>query len=492
MTTSNTHRPGQDSIQAPASTTTPTTSQSPRKQRPNYNLIHRQPLPIQTTPLPAFLPHNPLSLLRVAYALLSRHLDLEPPSSHPIIHTGYYDPFTNSVNVTDPQSIRALWEQGFFGKGSLSRSEPEWEKLRAERRATEAARAAGEAGTRGDTAAEVTRKRREERKRDKLGRARLEAEILEEQLRVEGKLGQKTAEQAKAEIKTNGQCEHPSPNDDIQTSKQISPVDSKTQEDKAEAILAEAVVANSNIPLPQQEDHLNTSITGADSTVPSTSSTRSDDQNQEHLQLTPSEAFFLVYALGVLTVHPARTSAILYTPSKPDTTLGLLTLFSQHTSFPPLHPASTPQQSHLATAKFLTNYTVYHHYRSLGWTIRSGIKFGVDYLLYYRGPAFSHAEFAILIIPDYSSWGQEQVESLGKKDRKEVEKRKDWWWLHAANRVQSQVRKTLVLCYVEVPPPSPPMAQETRATGNVVGKLLKGYRIREFVLKRWSPNRDRG
>lgn len=41
---------------------------------------------------------------------------------------------------------------------------------------------------------------------------------------------------------------------------------------------------------------------------------------------------------------------------------------------------------------FLINYVVYHHYRSLGWVVKGGIKFCVDYLLYKRGPVFSHAE----------------------------------------------------------------------------------------------------
>lgn len=41
---------------------------------------------------------------------------------------------------------------------------------------------------------------------------------------------------------------------------------------------------------------------------------------------------------------------------------------------------------------FIVNYVVYHHYRSLGWTVKSGVKFCVDYLLYKRGPAFDHAE----------------------------------------------------------------------------------------------------
>lgn len=41
---------------------------------------------------------------------------------------------------------------------------------------------------------------------------------------------------------------------------------------------------------------------------------------------------------------------------------------------------------------FIVNYVVYHHYRSLGWVVKSGVKFCVDYLLYKRGPVFDHAE----------------------------------------------------------------------------------------------------
>lgn len=41
---------------------------------------------------------------------------------------------------------------------------------------------------------------------------------------------------------------------------------------------------------------------------------------------------------------------------------------------------------------FLVHYAVYHHFRTLGWVVKGGIKFCVDYLLYKRGPVFHHAE----------------------------------------------------------------------------------------------------
>lgn len=47
---------------------------------------------------------------------------------------------------------------------------------------------------------------------------------------------------------------------------------------------------------------------------------------------------------------------------------------------------------------FLINYIVYHHYRSLGWVVKGGIKFCVDYLLYKRGPVFTHAECVTTLV----------------------------------------------------------------------------------------------
>ena len=55
-------------------------------------------------------------------------------------------------------------------------------------------------------------------------------------------------------------------------------------------------------------------------------------------------------------------------------------------------PPPTPSQPLQFDNPFLINYVVYHHYRSLGWVVKGGIKFCVDYLLYKRGPVFAHAE----------------------------------------------------------------------------------------------------
>lgn len=55
-------------------------------------------------------------------------------------------------------------------------------------------------------------------------------------------------------------------------------------------------------------------------------------------------------------------------------------------------PFAPPELSRRPDNPFLVNYAIYHHYRSLGWVVKGGIKFCVDYLLYKKGPVFHHAE----------------------------------------------------------------------------------------------------
>jgi tRNA-splicing endonuclease subunit Sen2 len=103
----------------------PPTKRPPRRKGPNYAQIHSKPLPLNIHPLPAFHPTHPISLLRLAYAFLSQLIS--PPNSHPeYLYVGYFSPESRSVHITDPAQVRALWEMGFFGKGTLSRSEPSW------------------------------------------------------------------------------------------------------------------------------------------------------------------------------------------------------------------------------------------------------------------------------------------------------------------------------------------------------------------------------
>lgn len=440
----------------------------PRQKRPNYHEIHAKPLPLDVYPLPVFIPHNPISLVRIAIALLSH--SLWKPKSHKLFHQAYFSPETQSVHVTDPTSIRALWEQGFFGKGSLSRSEPQWLVSEKRRRGAEASK----------TSAEVTQSRREERRQFKLERAKAQREAIEQQLRQEGKLD---ADGSIEELVEDGQVSE-SPRGTLYTPEagHVMTLTGDSIVSEVDRKLADGILWGANDVETSQDI---------------------EPEDLEHLQLTPEETFFLVYTLGVLEIirdgNPHDSDVQHKYPP-----WYLMRLFCSYASQPAgegnahLHLAYHSREvSHqpfptissvpiiAPDNPFLLKYVVYHHFRSLGWVVRPGIKFAVDYLLYLRGPAFTHAEFAIMIVPSYShpSWSKNSTHKQEKDKR-------DWWWLHRVNRVQTQVMKTLMLVYVEVPP----FWDEDHTQDGFkldVGDVLKKYKVREFVFRRWSPSRNR-
>ncbi|KAH7396254.1 hypothetical protein BKA66DRAFT_522600 [Pyrenochaeta sp. MPI-SDFR-AT-0127] len=447
----------------------------PRQKRPNYHEIHAKPLPLEAYPLPTFIPHNPISIVRIAISLLSH--SLWRPNSHKVIHKAYFSPETQSIHVTDPASVRALWEHGFWGKGSLSRSEPQWFVAEKRRQGEEASK----------TSAEVTLSRREERKQFKLERAKAQREAIEQQLRQEGKLD---ADGSIEELVENGQVAE-SPRGTIYTPEAGDVI----------TVTGDSIVSEVSRGLANKASSWG--VNDVD-TVHQT-----EIQDLEHLQLTSEEAFFLTYVLGILEIVKDGGREV-DDALKPFPAWYLMRLYAAHASFPVdegkiahLHTAHQACQNLLQVSPtisdfpniapdnpFMLKYAVYHHFRSLGWVVRPGIKFAVDYLLYLRGPAFTHAEFAIIIIPSYSDpyWSTEPDHCTDMKQKER--EYKDWWWLHRVNRVQTQVMKTLILVYVEVPRPWDNQCMQDGFKLDI-GSILKKYTIREFVLRRWSPSRNR-
>lgn len=460
---------------------------SPRRpRRPNYNYIHRNLLPVEVHPLPVLIPHNPLSLVAIALSYLCQVL---LPPSQPT-YNGYFSSVTSSIHVTDPDTVRKLWEMGFFGRGNLSRSEPTWLENRKKK---------------GSTAEENTASRRQERRQQKLERARKEQQEIDQTLSEEsqnvpngnilgvarGNVLKTNArdlsdiasvleapsaddkengsihgyDEWKKQIEANGIPTPPPTSTSSDTSHPEMRPTKRLQRTKTVRFSPTIEAREFDLSSPVMSPIKQPGISPLEDTVPLEASTQ---ENQEHLTLSLEETFFLSYALGALNVYCDDSEAIL-PPSS------LLSLFRRHSYHPP-RSLSLPEEPN---DPFMLSYVVYHHYRSLGWVVRSGVKFSTDYLLYNRGPAFSHAEFAVVIVPSYRHpyWA-------GKK----MEKKRAWWWLHGVNRVQAQVHKQLVLCYVDVPPP---LNDGERGKDVDIGNLLSRYKIRDVNLRRWTPNRGR-
>ncbi len=439
--------------------------ETPSAPRPSLGIVYAKPLPLNTYPLPPLVPHNPISILHIALTYI--YQIVVPPSSHPIVpYKAYWSPETRSVHVTDEKAIRALWENGFFGKGSLSRSEPSWLDREKRKRGLLV----------NETSEEVTKQRREERKRFKKERARKEREAIEEKLKEE-----KRSEEHDGTATPTARAKYEGVNGGPVQSLAES-IEALVMQEPEDPPTPAPIITQNNGPTLKQplNGYTQPTLTNPDST-------NSSIQNQEHLQLTPSEAFFLTYALGILSIYPSPFPDA----SSPLSPSHLLHLFRSSSYTPPTTSSLRPDDP------FLLSYVTYHHFRSLGWVVRPGLKFGVDWLLYLRGPVFSHAEFAVIVLPAYTDAYWREIEEVSK-DTERREKR-SWWWVHCVNRVQSQVRKTLVVAWVEVPGMeevekiSQGRNEKEDIEGEVVdiGRLLRLYKVREMTLKRWIPNRER-
>lgn len=474
------------------------------------NKMYSLPAPVRTFPLPFFTPSNPLSLLQIVYVWVSQ--TIAPPSSHPKpLFQAWYSPENMSVHVTDHKTIRALWERGFYGKGTLSRSDPSWLDREKRKRGARAQQ----------TSEEVTRKRRVERQQLKWERARKEREAIEQ-----------TRLREKQEALDRRTRSWASPTGPLE----LLALPNSTKELEAALFDAQAIEAidmddegYGSAPTDVTNDILDSSIcevavvlSMADGaideirtveqldlspdvqrsrspksvrfspTVEQTTFMRNEPpspdlahmvpdqldepdniiEDQEHLQLTLEEAFFLSFGFGALQILDPNNKA-------PMSNEDLFSVCRRSSVFDPATYVKSPDDS------FMISYVVYHHFRSLGWVVRTGIKFGVDYLLYNRGPPFTHAEFAITVIPAYSDpyWSKDaETQAHVARKTKGV-----WSWLHCVNRVNTQVKKTLVLVYVDVPPP---LTSDEEAGSGIMDELAR-YRVREIVLKRWSANRSR-
>jgi len=301
-------------------------SRPPRQKKPNYNVIHADPLPLQVVPLPPLVPHNPLSLLHIIYAYIFSSPSSYAPASP--LYTATFSKATCAVNVTDAVSIQGLWCRGFFGKGSLSRSEPTW--------LTRTRRRLGVIGKNESlTAEEVTERRRVERREFKKERARVEKEKLERILAEEGKM-----------VLEKSDGEAPNWDEGGSNFAQVG---------------TSASLPNKTVEFSQEAETKPTTINSQRPAV--------DIEDLEHLQLTLEEAFFLAFGLGALKIIDDHGKQL--------TNNELLSLFRMY-SYTPARPMDALQSDD----PFMVNYVVYHHFRSLGWVVKPGVKFAVDYCEY--------------------------------------------------------------------------------------------------------------
>ncbi|XP_019501590.1 PREDICTED: tRNA-splicing endonuclease subunit Sen2 isoform X1 [Hipposideros armiger] len=165
----------------------------------------------------------------------------------------------------------------------------------------------------------------------------------------------------------------------------------------------------------------------------------------EYLQLSLEEAFFLVYALGCLSIYYEKEP------------LTIVKLWKVFTTVEPT---------------FRTTYMAYHYFRSKGWVPKVGLKYGTDLLLYRKGPPFYHASYSVII---------ELVD-----DHFEGSLRRPFSWksLAALSRVSVNVSKELMLCYLIKPSTMTDEEMESP-------ECMKRIKVQEVILSRWVSSRER-
>lgn len=358
-----------------------------KRNRKELNQIHRNPLPVELSvdtrgELPLVNVTNGISWLWLWIRIATLYFT-SPPRA-PKMRISFEDPGVFALR--NEGDMRRAWNNGFFGKGTLSRLEP-----------TFGARVLGQL----KSSEAVTSERRRKRREFKELRAQFQ--------RLE-------AEQRKRELST----------EELQKMEDLKV--------KMEEVNTEALTFKDNEEAAGSEDLV----------------------DLEFLQLDPVEAFFLAFALeaGEVLTEKSVLNDIELLQSIADL---------DHSQALFIHRLLV----------FLQRYVVYHHYRSLGWCVRSGIKFGCEYLLYKRGPPFHHAEFGILILA--------------------ADETRLWEDTMAVARVIGGVKKTLIFAYVEMPTLEQvsEVWESKKAPRQKVMDLLQLYRISEMVYRRWSPSRTR-
>ncbi|KAK9711810.1 tRNA splicing endonuclease subunit sen2, variant 3 [Basidiobolus ranarum] len=221
----------------------------------------------------------------------------------------------NAVWVLKREHIEYLWTKGFFGKGILSRSEPNW-KQRQTRKLLSSLEMKDKQLTQGpnQVLSPSSTKKRQER-----------------QLKYKTK-------------------EHP-------TESTVQVAEQEAQ--KEDNSLVKNTESTSQSSLPLNKDSLPLEMQAP------------FVEDLEYLQLSPEEAMFLrgdIKAIDLLDQN-----------EKPYSIESCWKKFKGRNDDRPDN-------------EFIVNYAVYHYYRSRGWVVKNGIKYGTDYVLYRKGPIFHHSE----------------------------------------------------------------------------------------------------
>eukprot|EP00899_Mesostigma_viride_P016475 jgi/Mesvir1/24829/Mv22069-RA.1 len=125
---------------------------------------------------------------------------------------------------------------------------------------------------------------------------------------------------------------------------------------------------------------------------------------------------------------------------------------------------------------FPSSYAAYHHLRAGAWFPRSGVQFGVDYVIYKDHPSHVHSDYCVIVVPE-GTWPTADQQPLCNADLK-------WEALQGLTRLCGAVSKELLVLYVVL----------EEGKGDILSDpwaLLSRARVQAMQTARWDPNQYR-
>ncbi|XP_060897578.1 tRNA-splicing endonuclease subunit Sen2 isoform X2 [Labrus mixtus] len=123
---------------------------------------------------------------------------------------------------------------------------------------------------------------------------------------------------------------------------------------------------------------------------------------------------------------------------------------------------------------FISTYAAYQHFRSRGWVpkVGGGAKYGVDLMLYRKGPPFYHASYSVVI-----ERADDEFRGSGPRPF-------SWRSLAALSRITSNVSKELMFCYIIYPADLSDAELDSPA-------CVSRLKVQEVIVSRWVSSKER-
>lgn len=173
-------------------------------------------------------------------------------------------------------------------------------------------------------------------------------------------------------------------------------------------------------------------------------------QDVEHLQLTLVEAFYCTFVINCLVIV-GRDAEL-------------------------MDPQKTWQMFCERAPAFPTRFVAYCRYRAVGWLPRSGIKYGVDWVLYpAAAKKHAHSPYCVVLQEDGECSGSQKGTERG------AGKLYDRSWVRLQNRLRlvKNVAKTLVIARIS--------RSENVDLTKSFETAFRVVQVAEMTVDRWIP-----